>query len=283
MFTMTTLTPAFFAPDRLNEHHAAKKTAWRPLLISALIHVLGVVLVVVLSQLNIDSQNARHKATVPMPEISARLYFPPISQSQKVKDVVPPEAAEATSDLADSDNAEKQKTTSELQYEPDTSVTNKASEMTIDTQPEKQSQEKKNADVEPKTDVTEPPNVLTSPSLSIDANRRAGSLNLSVKDGAAQYFHDYHNNQISEDAERAAAAFQRSKNSPELKGPSTLQREAIENKRPSKRVNCSSTANKTLALLSGFTGGTLECTKMGDHDRFIDARVNKRPVEETNN
>ena len=281
LFTMTTHTPTFFAPDRLNEHHAARKTAWRPLVISALMHILGVGLVVMLSQLNIDNQKARQKVAMPTPEINARLYYPP--EPQRVNKAMPPDATEMKNALAISENAETPTILPETPYKPDTSVISKEPELKIEAQPERLSQEKKKAESESALDILEQPKVSASPTLSTDVNRRAGSLNLSVKDGAAQYFRDYHNNQISEDAERAAAAFQQSKNSPELKGPSTLQREAIKNKRPSKRVDCSGTANKTLAILSGLTGGTLECTKMGDHNRFIDARVNKLPVEETQN
>jgi hypothetical protein len=127
---------------------------------------------------------------------------------------------------------------------------------------------------------SKPTNTLPSPTLSIDANRRAGSLNLSVKDGAALYFEKYHSDNVAEDAEQAAKAFQERKNSPVLSGPSTQQIQANENRRPSKRVNCSSTTNKTLAILSGIAGGTLECTKMDDHKRFIEARVNKLPKDE---
>ena len=46
LFTMTTITPSFFAPERSIEHHSvAKKMAWRPLLISGCAHVFGVIVV----------------------------------------------------------------------------------------------------------------------------------------------------------------------------------------------------------------------------------------------
>lgn len=251
---MTTIAPSFFAPDRLKSHRASKETAWRPLLISVLIHGLGAVLVVVLSQLSLDSQKKpRFKDAAPKAEISARLYYPSTTPTQQ-------QIAEDTVDAK----------TIERQVESAVPV-------------EKPTQQKSNADAEPALDAFEPPNAPTSRAHSTDANRRAGALNLSAKDGAAQYFREYRDNQISDDAERAAAAYQQRKNRPELKGYSTLEREAIEQKRYTKRVNCSSTASKTLAIISGIAGGTLECTKMGDHNLFIDARIKKHSVDEEQN
>ncbi|MDY6882661.1 MAG: hypothetical protein SWL02_02675 [Pseudomonadota bacterium] len=225
---MTTITPAFSAPERYIQHHTvAKKTAWRPLLISGLVHVIGVILVVILSQLSIDTQKKRATMSKQMAEINAKLYYPPAPQ-------------------------QKENTKAKPQKAP--------------------------VDIKPTNTPATP-----IPTLSQDANRRAGSLNLSVKDGSALYFEKYHRDKVAEDAEQAASAFQERKNSPKLGGPSTQQIQAAENKRPTKRVNCSSNTNKTLAILSGITGGTLECTKMDDHKRFIDARVNKLPKDEKRN
>ncbi|AGP76747.1 hypothetical protein I633_02115 [Alteromonas mediterranea 615] len=225
---MTTITPAFSAPERYIQHHTvAKKTAWRPLLISGLVHVIGVILVVILSQLSIDTQKKRATMSKQMAEINAKLYYPPAPQ-------------------------QKENTKAKPQKAP--------------------------VDIKPTNTPATP-----IPTLSQDANRRAGSLNLSVKDGSALYFEKYHRDKVAEDAEQAASAFQERKNSPKLGGPSTQQIQAAENKRPTKRVNCSSNTNKTLAILSGITGGTLECTKMDDHKRFIDAKVNKPPKDEKRN
>ena len=225
---MTTITPAFSAPERYIQHHTvAKKTAWRPLLISGLVHVIGVILVVILSQLSIDTQKKRATMSKQMAEINAKLYYPPAPQ-------------------------QKENTKAKPQKAP--------------------------VDIKPTNTPATP-----IPTLSQDANRRAGSLNLSVKDGSALYFEKYHRDKVAEDAEQAASAFQERKTSPKLGGPSTQQIQAAENKRPTKRVNCSSNTNKTLAILSGITGGTLECTKMDDHKRFIDAKVNKPPKDEKRN
>ena len=225
---MTTITPAFSAPERYIQHHTvAKKTAWRPLLISGLVHVIGVILVVILSQLSIDTQKKRATMSKQTAEINAKLYYPPAPQ-------------------------QKENTKAKPQKAP--------------------------VDIKPTNTPATP-----IPTLSQDANRRAGSLNLSVKDGSALYFEKYHRDKVAEDAEQAASAFQERKTSPKLGGPSTQQIQAAENKRPTKRVNCSSNTNKTLAILSGITGGTLECTKMDDHKRFIDAKVNKPPKDEKRN
>ena len=79
LFTMTTITPSFFAPERSIEHRAAaNKTAWRSLLVSGFLHVFGVIVVIILSQLSINSQKARVNDLERTPEISARLYYPPV-------------------------------------------------------------------------------------------------------------------------------------------------------------------------------------------------------------
>ena len=270
LFTMTTITPSFFAPERsIYQHTVAKKTAWRPLLISGCAHVFAVILVIILSQLSINNQKARVHVLERTPEISAKLYYPPIprppiqAKPQEAKSVeVSPNrpAVDLKSDVTQIREAFDSKT--------------KISENPETKQPKSAEPETPQGPVEGK-----PTNTATSPSLSIEANRRAGSLNLSVKEGAALYFEKYHSDNVAEDAEQAARVFQERKNSPVLSGPSTQQIQATENKRPSKRVNCSSTTNKTLVILSGFGGGTLECTKMDDHHRFIDARVNKLPKD----
>ena len=43
------------------------------------------------------------------------------------------------------------------------------------------------------------------------------------------------------------------------------------------RVDCSSTVNKSLAFLSGLTGGTLDCSKGQDLSPFIQNRIKKLP------
>lgn len=274
LFTMTTITPSFFAPERSTEHHSvAKKAAWRPLLVSGGVHVIGVILVVLLSQLSIDNQKARVNVSERTPEISARLYYPPTPRPS------------IQAELEDTKAVDTSAKSQEIELKPDVTQSTEApdSKTKISEIPEAKQQkvtepEIQQAQVENKP-ITTPP----TPTLSKDANRRAGSLNLSVKDGAALYFEKYNSEKVAEDAEQAARNFQERKDSPKLSGPSTQEMQASENRRPSKRVNCSSTTNKTLAILSGFAGGTLKCTKMDDHKRFIDARVNKLPKDEERN
>lgn len=267
LFTMTTITPSFFAPERSIKHHSvSKKTAWRPLLISGFVHVFGVILVVILSQLSIENQRERVNVLKRTPEIKARLYYRPMLQPQAT--VVR--------------RIERRQDTPNTEQNPDISQNMQATDSKAKLLEKIEAQQqiivepdKPQAPVEHRPNNTPP-----SPTISKDANRRAGSLNLSVKDGAALYFERYRSDKVAQDAEQAAKEFQERKNSPVLSGPSTQQIKANENRRPSKRVNCSSTTNKTLAILSGITGGTLECTKMDDHKRFIDARVNKLPKDE---
>lgn len=130
---------------------------------------------------------------------------------------------------------------------------------------------------------TEPPPIIESAPIQqqpTNANQRAGRLNLSAKGAANQYFNSYNNKQVESEAAFAAREYQQNRSSPNIidsrKGDDTPDTPP----RPVKRVNCSSTTNKTLAILSGITGGTLECTKMDDHNRFIDARVKKAPQPE---
>lgn len=274
LFTMTTITPSFIAPERSFEYHSvAKKTAWRPLLISGSAHVIGVIVVVILSQLTINDKKVRVNALERTPEISARLYYPPTPR--------PSVQAETEDTQAVDVSSERQ----EIKLKSDVTQTTEApdSKDKFSEIPETKQQKVTEPDIQQVPVESKPTNVLPTPITSKDANRRAGSLNLSAKDGAAHYFEKYHSDKVSEEAEQAARAFQEHKNSPVLSGPSTQQIQANENRRPSKRVNCSSATNKTLAILSGFAGGTLKCTKMDDHKRFIDARVNKLPLEENRN
>lgn len=274
LFTMTTITPSFFAPQRSIEHHAlAKKMAWRPLLISGCAHIFVVIVVVILSQLNIDDKKARVSVLKQTPEISARLYYPPALR---------PAAQAEPQDIKTVDvSTEKQEIGLKLDVTQTTEIPdskNKTSENPVAKQQKDSGPEIPQVPIENKPTITPP--TLT---LSKDANRRAGKLNLSVKDGTAQYLDKYHSDRIAQDAKQAASDFQERKNSPVLYGPSTQQIQATENKRPSKRVNCSSSINKTLAILSSFAKGTLKCTKMDDHKRFIDSRVKKVPEQRVRN
>jgi hypothetical protein len=229
-----------------------------------------VILVVILSQLSIDNQKERINVLERSSEIKARLYYPPMPQPQ----------------AKENKQIERLNETLNTALKPDVSQSMQATDSKAESLEKDEILQKANAEPETQREpIKTKPNDNTppSPTISNDANRRAGTLNLSVKDGAARYFENYNNNEVAEEAEQASREFQERKNSPRLEGPSTGQMQAVENKRPSKRVNCSGTANRTLAFLSGIAGGTLECTKMGDHDRFIDARVNKTSKNEGGN
>ena len=280
LITMTTITSTFFAPQRQCETHATdRKTAWRPLLVSTCIHGVGIVAVVVVSQLSINDQNMRVKKQAPGAEIKARLYFPP---APKAKPSTPALSTRPTEvDTQEKAVAplpvEQPITTPEAQMKADVASVDDPVRSHPKTET-KRSDDIQNTEPKPMQNNGQQP-----PAVSTDANRRAGSLNLSVKSATENYLDKYHNNSVAQDAKQAAADYQQRKNSPTLSGPSTQQIIANENKRPSKQVNCSSTTNKTLAFLSGLAGGTLECTKMDDHKRFVDARVQKRPLDENPN
>lgn len=132
------------------------------------------------------------------------------------------------------------------------------------------------------TNSEPPPVIETAPNQlqPTNANQRAGRLNLSAKGAANQYFNSYNNQKVEREAALAAREYQQNRSSPNIIDPRKGEDIPDNPPRPVKRVNCSSTTNKTLAILSGITGGTLECTKMDDHNRFIDARVNKQSYKE---
>ena len=274
LFTMTTITPSFFAPERSIEHQAlAKEMAWRPLVISGCAHVFVVIIVIILSQLSINDKKARVSILKQTPEISARLYYPPAPR--------PAAQAEPQDTKTVDVSTERQEIELKLDVTQTTEIPdskNKTSENPVAKQQKDSGPEIPQVPIENQPTIKPP--TLT---LSKDANRRAGKLNLSVKDSTAQYLDKYHSDRIAQDAKKAASEFQERKNSPVLYGPSTQQIQAAENRRPSKRVNCSSSINKTLAILSSFAKGTLKCTKMDDHKRFIDSRVKKVPEQRERN
>ncbi|BFT28906.1 hypothetical protein D210916BOD24_00820 [Alteromonas sp. D210916BOD_24] len=263
---MTAITDTFFAPEREPEYRAPiNQTAWRPLLVSFLIHLVGAILVIVISQIGLSNRIQQSVQPVYSPSINARLYYPStrkiLEEEHSVAITVetPEEVAPLSTVLSsESDNTPSRQT-------PNTPVPPNVVSHTSPPQklPETQSQ------------ASQQPNVVTT-----NANQRAGRLNLSAKDAATEYFNHYHQQQIADEAQTAASEFQQRKKGTVIEDPRKGMPPTSKTSQPVKKVNCTSTVNKTLAILSGITGGTLACTKMDDHNRFIDARIKSAPKED---
>jgi len=168
LFTMTTITPSFFAPERSIDHHSvAKKTAWRPLLISGCAHVFGVIVVVILSQMGINNQKARINVLEQTPEISARLYYPPILRPQ----------AQAKPHEMKSIDISPERQEIELKTEATKATEALDSKNKIVESPTTKQQKNAEPDTQQVLVESKPTNTPPSPTFSKDANRRAGSLN----------------------------------------------------------------------------------------------------------
>jgi len=276
LVTMTMLTPAFSAPQRQREtFDASRRSAWRPLLVSTCIHGLGIVAVVVITQWSLDRKNERMALLPPSQEIKARLYTPVIpNREKKTNDAL----------VAPDKNMPQANTTEPTTAE--SSPTESSPPKSLATQSLQTVEPESARDANPVgvTDSSVQENTQRSTkhtvTPTVDANRNAGSLNLSVESATAQYLDNYYNERVSEDARQAAKNYLQRKNSPSLSGPSTQEIQANENKRPITRVNCSNTLNKTIALVTALTGGALACSDLPEHDQFIDARVKKLPNDE---
>lgn len=251
---MTTITDSFFAPTRdMEVRNTAKKATWRSLLVSSSVHIIAFGLVVVLSQYSLDKRRDYIDAQPNQLPIKAALYIPPkkaeiVDTSTPLNDAEKP--APATADTSTENEQIK-----EIKQEP---------------------KEIQQPSTLPTPSDAEPP---IPDSQAANANQRAGQFNFSPKDAATQYFDAYHNDRLAQEAVDAAREYQQQKTSPTI--VDTRKGEPISNipPRPIKRVNCSSALAKTFAVLSGVTGGTLQCTNLGDPNKFIDARVEKRPNE----
>ncbi|WP_421133352.1 hypothetical protein [Alteromonas sp. A079] len=100
---------------------------------------------------------------------------------------------------------------------------------------------------------------------------------ISTDSAVTNYFRDYNNAQLREDAQQASTIFRKRKTSPVLIDPTYERDINPDEQRVVKKVNCTGTTNKVLTLLSGLAGGTLKCTDRGNADQFIEKRIKKVP------
>ena len=272
---MTAIT--HFIQDTPAHIYTPKRKPWgRALFVSGLLHVL-VVLVIILAHPHIIET----RENVLKPTIKAQLYFPLVKAPTKVEALeptidhapeTPPASAPSTALTADKTPAEAI----------DTLPTHIENESVPDSQ-EKADEPSKtlplNEAKKPVSADTNTQNTAQSPKPSISTrNQQAGKLNLSPRAGALDYLSSQNEQAIEEESRRAANEFREKKNSPDIVDTRKGEEDRSYYERPKKRVNCSSTVNKSFAIIATFTGGTLECTDTGDHDKFIEARINKEKV-----
>ncbi|VEL95443.1 hypothetical protein ALT761_00395 [Alteromonas sp. 76-1] len=277
---MTIITPIIepeYVPERAQVFHASKKGKLaKGLLISTLLHLIGLVIVIFFTTFE-SGVTPAHK---PAP-ISATLYFPQVSAEKNI--IEAPEPVEVTPPVVEPNVSES----------PKTKVTDPAEQIkTVETKPvevmpTEAKQESTAPTIESKNTETSPPETpaptIPNSQTTIDTstrNQKAGNLNLSPRASASQFFNRREQEEIAEEGLKAAEAHRQKIESPDLVDTRKGEEDTSYEERPVKKVNCSGTTNKALTILSGFAGGTLECSKGSDYDRFIEARVNKVPKKD---
>lgn len=274
MTTIPHTIEPYYVPERahISRAHSNSKLV-KGLFISLAIHLVGLVIVVTFTTFTHTSPKVQHAAP-----ISATLVYPKVTQPALPQSAVEkPEPDLPVSSLT------------EIVEAPDTAISNvKKAETNTQVEPttELASPEVKNDSAKapspnaPKIaeDLVLPP--TTQDNNSGNANRQAGRLNLSPRAGASQFFKRREQQVIAEEGLRSAKEFRRKQNSPDLIDPRKDEEDTSYEERPVVNVNCSSNTNQALTVLSTWTGGTLECSKGSDYERFIEARIAKEPKKD---
>ncbi|MDO6535942.1 hypothetical protein [Alteromonas stellipolaris] len=275
---MTIITPIIepeylrgYVPERAQVFNASSKGKLaKGLLISTLVHLIGLVIVIFSTTFESGVTSA-HK---PAP-ISATLYFPKVSVNKTIAEA--PASTEITPPVNETKAQERP-----LEKVIETTERPKVAE----TQPVKvkPTEAKPTETKEDKAAPTEAPAPTISNARatinSTTRNQQAGTLNLSPRASASQFFNRREQEEIAEEGLRAAEAHRQKIESPDLVDTRKGEEDRSYYERPVKKVNCSGTTNKALTVLSGLAGGTLECSKGSDYDRFIEARLAKEPVKD---
>lgn len=266
---MTTLNFSFHAPERPELHIAkASKPLVSGLFISVLVHIAVLLVVLIASQVKHPIKKLSSPKTAP---INAVLYFPSPKKStpkpQPMANVSLPEIAEQQPPKT---QEKQEKTPASDTIEPQAAIVES-------TQPAEIPQEAPSERPTPENTHPIPANISPLHTESSAKNQQAGRLNLSPRSSTERYFIQREQEAIAKEGERAAREFRELKRSPRIIDPRKGEPKDTLVHRPTKKVNCSSTTNKTLAIVSTFTGGTIECTKLGEHDKFIEARISKLP------
>lgn len=261
---MTNITPSIelnYAPERAQFFRASnKRKLAKGLLISTLLHLIGLAIVI----FSTTFESGVTPVQKPAP-ISATLYFPPVSVKQPVISPADQVESEPKVDVTPPpENDASAKDTSRIDKP---IATPRTSSPSVEENPVQETQLPEKMTID-------------SNATNNDAavrNQKAGSLNLSPRAGAAQFFNQREQEVVAEEGLRAAKAHRQKIQSPDLVDTRKGEEDKSFDARPVKKVNCSGTTNKTLTILSGITGGTLECSKGSDYERFIDERVAKKP------
>jgi hypothetical protein len=95
---------------------------------------------------------------------------------------------------------------------------------------------------------------------------------------ARRHLNSFQQQQRNRAAEQASRDYQQHKNSPviddEIKNPFMTENDKFRDSLKV-RADCSSTSKKTTAVLLGFLGGQVECSKPPPISGFIQSRINK--------
>ncbi|MDO6539420.1 hypothetical protein Q4524_12570 [Alteromonas stellipolaris] len=280
---MTIITPIIepeylrgYVPERAQVFNASSKGKLaKGLLISTLVHLIGLVIVIFSTTFESGVTSA-HK---PAP-ISATLYFPKVSVNKTIAEA--PASTEITPPVNETKAQERPlekviETTERPKVAETQPVKVKPTEATPTEAKPTETKEDKAAPTEA------PAPTISNARATINSttrNQQAGTLNLSPRASASQFFNRREQEEIGEEGLRAAEAHRQKIESPDLVDTRKGEEDRSYYERPVKKVNCSGTTNKALTVLSGLAGGTLECSKGSDYDRFIEARVTKEPVKD---
>lgn len=259
---MSTLT--FTIDQRPAQLTLPPKKPWgRALVVSGVFHLLVLLAVLLAKPIPVPEQTKPDQ-----PTIHARLYVPSIAVKPEVTPPPKPKAVIEPEETKPVSSPEKQAPKMPSRAQEKTNKSPKQEPLPSSETPVKP------ATGSPSPDVQEPvpkqPNTTSS-----QRNQRAGSLNLSPKTGAMDFLAEQQEQAIIEESRRAAREFREKKNSPDLVDTRKGKQASDKEQRPTKRVNCATATNKTLALLSSYAGGTLTCSDSAEHDKFIEARLNK--------
>ena len=128
--------------------------------------------------------------------------------------------------------------------------------------------------------ITDPINTTATESQILTGSGTERNYPVDSRDIARQHLGNYQQHLQEQLAADSARAFRQQQTSPTIVGPSpepfmTEDEKFFESAKV--RVDCSSSLNKSLAFLSGLTGGTLDCSKGPDLSPFIQNRINKLP------
>ncbi|GGW78616.1 hypothetical protein GCM10007391_09060 [Alteromonas halophila] len=123
---------------------------------------------------------------------------------------------------------------------------------------------------------TEPVSDSKRAATDIPKNSDAALITPSIDTRQAldAYMSSHHQRALHQDSVDAATAFRQSKRTVVISDPRKGAQQDPQSATPAPlRVNCASELNATLALLSGFAGGTLRCSELGDIAPHIEKRI----------